>query len=246
MDCNSVTEEQISSFIEGRLTTENSLHNKVALVLVGGPGSGKSRIKDKTLGKLDMRKQEFVDIEPDIILTELFKNDNTCRTQVNTINDRIYETAIEQGKNIIFDGTGKDFDWYFKSVIQRLVNSGYAVNLAIVISTVENALKRIQTRTIKEGRTVDVEYATSVYTMLATTIPKYVDLRCNFVNTRIFVYNNAFNLQLIYQTHCDNGKKSVDCVGDICDINKKVGGKGKSRRNTKKKPTKRKTKRRRH
>lgn len=242
MNCNT-TEEEIQTFIAKRLTTTNeSVYKHVAIVLVGGPGSGKSLIKNNILEKLNMPIGDFVNIDPDEILTWLFLNDNRCRKKVNEINDFIYETAINEKKNIIFDGTGKDFNWYSEHLLKRLTDEGYSVNLAISIGNVDEALKRIRERAALTGRDVSDEYTVSVYDSLHKTIPQYVSLDCKYVNTRIFVFNNVDKLNLIFQTHCDGSTKSVECIGNICDIDKKLsGGKSKSHR---KKNNKSKTNRR--
>lgn len=233
MSCN-VNENEINDFIYKRLntSTNGSDNKRIALVLVGGPGGGKSSIKAKTLEKINMQQSDFVNVDPDEILTGLFANNETCREPVNKINNQIYDLAIQQNKNIIFDGTGRNFDWYSTNVLKKLKENGYAVNLAIVINNVDTVLERIKRRADATGRDVDLEYTKQVYSSLDDAIPKYVSLSCDYVNARIFVYDNKTELRLIYQTHCDGSKMIVECLGEICKTDDKViGGKRKSRRN---------------
>ena len=166
--------------------------------------------------------------------------------KVYEINNIIYERAILERKNIIFDGTGKNFEWYSENVLKRLTDQGYSVNLAISISNVDAVLKRIRDRATLTGRDVSEDYTRHVYDSLKTAIPQYVSLDCNYVNTRIFVFDNIDELKLIFQTHCDGSKKTIECIGDICKIDEQIsGGKHKSRRKKTKKSHK-KTNRRRH
>ena len=39
-------------------------------------------------------------------------------------------------KNIIFDGTGKDYDWYFNDVIHKLKREEYIVTIGIISNNV--------------------------------------------------------------------------------------------------------------
>ena len=112
------TTDEVDSFLDDRL--KNASADKIAIVLVGGPGSGKSGAKLDTVRLLEKEPHEFVNIDPDEILTKLFNNNTKCYEKVSVINNKSYEMAIEQNKNIIFDGTGRNFEWYSQNVIKKL------------------------------------------------------------------------------------------------------------------------------
>lgn len=232
-------DEKKTNFINRRL--DRALREKLAIVLVGGPGSGKSAGKESTVTNLDKNLQDFANIDPDEILTELFNNNNECRGEVNVINDRSYEMAIEQGKNIIFDGTGKDFEWYSTNVLKKLKEHEYTVNLVIVMNDVENVLERIIARANAEGREVPEEYTRHVYNILSEAIPKYLSLDCEYADS-IYLYDNSREtIHFLYKMTCEDGIKK---------LRMKAGGKipssknKKSRRRTNRKSKRKKYKRR--
>ena len=219
--------ETLEAFIAKHLQVVMNEHNvKNALILVGGPGSGKTTVIENTLEKLGVKKNEFEHIDQYIIKTTLFKNNNKCRKQANEINDVIYERAIAEKKNIIFDGIGKDFDWYSHAVLKRLTDIGYSVNLIIVTNKLDISIARTKAREKETGRHVDEKFVRDVHAILIDTIPHYISLGCNYVNTRMFVYDNSYDLRLVYQTHCDGSEKSIECIGAICDTAAKVIGAG--------------------
>tara|TARA_B100001094_G_C17998639_1_gene703981 strand:- start:204 stop:977 length:774 start_codon:yes stop_codon:yes gene_type:complete len=232
-------DEEETNFIDRRL--DGALEEKLAIVLVGGPGSGKSGGKLSTVESLHKTLQDFANIDPDEILTELFNNNNMCRGEVNVINDRSYEKAIEQGKNIIFDGTGKDFEWYSTNVLKKLKEHEYTVNLVIVMNDVENVLERITARAEREGREVPEEYTRSVYSILSEAIPKYLSLKCEYADS-IYLYDNSREtIHFLYKTTCEDGIKKlmIQAGGKIPSSKNK-----KSRRRTNRKSKRKKSKRR--
>ena len=224
-ECNiNVTVNEIQDFINKRLIV-TGVQDKTAIVMVGGPGSGKSSGKEETLLNLGKKNNEFVNIDPDEILTTLFNNNNDCRSQVNKINDDSFGLSIEQDKNIIFDGTGKDFNWYSKNVIELLTNKGYKVHLVIVNNDVNTVLSRIEERAQRTGRYVNKNYTETVYTELDKAIPRYLGLTCESVNGNIYLYDNSSQLKLVYSTYCKDNEKKLKCVLDVCNIQN--GGKNK-------------------
>jgi predicted ABC-type ATPase len=234
------SDSEIDTFIKNRL--EKSKNEKIAIVLVGGPGSGKSEGKKDVIRKIKKTIKDFVNIDPDEILTTLFENKNECRKEVNIINDQSYEMSISQGKNIIFDGTGKDFDWYSANVLKRLKDSGYKVSLVIVMNNVEIVLERIKKRAEETGRDVPVEYTQSVYDALSNAIPRYLSLDCTYADS-IYLYDNSKEtIHLVYSTNCVGGVREAANVKSEQSLSK---NKKSTRKLMKKKSTRRnKSKRR--
>lgn len=213
------TQQEIDVFIDERL--KDAKRDKVAIVLVGGPGSGKSTGKSKTLSFLNKEFSDFANIDPDEILTSLFNNNNECYDDVAKINTESFNLAIKKNKNLIFDGTGKSYKWYSKNVIKKLTKSGYTVHLVIVTNNVDTVLKRIKKRARETGRDVDEKYTKSVYEALNGAIPKYLDLDCSFAHAIYLFDNSSDDIKLIYKTLCDkNDEKMLVCTLGNCKMPK--------------------------
>lgn len=197
-------EEDVSLFLKERL--QDASADKIAIVLVGGPGSGKSGAKQAVIQLLEKEPRAFVNIDPDEILTKLFNNNRKCYDEVNVINNESFKEAIKQNKNIIFDGTGRNFDWYSKHVIKKLKDLEYNVNLVIVMNDVDTVLNRIAERARTTGRNVNRDYMKQVYTSLNEAIPKYLSLDCLY-SDNIFLYDNTDQLHLVYTSTCKGNVK---------------------------------------
>ena len=75
------SDTEIDTFINERLI--NAKTDKEAIVLVGGPGSGKSSRKPVVFSNLNKNIEYFANIETDEIISKLFNNDEKCRQKVN-------------------------------------------------------------------------------------------------------------------------------------------------------------------
>jgi len=221
------SEKEISEFLDKRLSSAGT--DKIAVVMVGGPGSGKSSGKSKTISYLKKEIKDFVNIDPDEIITSLFSLNRNCYVPAGIINNKSFEKAIHDNKNIVFDGTGKNFEWYSENVIKRLKDNKYNVNLVIVTNNFNSVIKRIEEREKKEGRTVNLQYASEVYETLKTAIPKYIDLKCDFID-KIWLYDNSDVLKLILYISCIDGQKKLLCeyISGTCEP-AQIGGKNKKR-----------------
>ena len=177
--------------------------------MVGGPGSGKSKVYPLALNELGQEPSTFVNIDPDIIAAKLYNDDPKCRPQANRVNDLKYKKVVENNKSLVFNGTGKDFDWYLTNVIQKLKTSGYNVYLCIVMANLLVATDRMKQREKEDGRNVPPDFAGYVYFQLGISIPKYLELDCTQIDG-ILVYDNSAEtttpIPLIYKRMCEEGK----------------------------------------
>ena len=163
------------------------------------------------LHNLHLNEETFVNIDPDIIITNIFNNNNECRKMADTINDDIFTMAKQDGYNLIFDGVGKNYDWYFQNVFQDLKTNGYKVYLCIVICDLEIALSRIKNRTLQTGRNVNESILLDIHEILKTNIPRYIDLNCSDID-EIYVFDNTNAFTLMYLSKCNKlGEKSKRC-----------------------------------
>ena len=121
------SQRDINNFIDSKFIDKD--RNRVSIVMIGGPGSGKSTGKERILNKLGLNFNTMVNIDPDEILYTLFNNNNDCRIKVDEINDILYELTVAREYNLIFDGTGKNFSWYTTNIINYLKDHNYKVYL---------------------------------------------------------------------------------------------------------------------
>ena len=201
--CNvELKEEEIEKYIKSALKKKKK--EKIAIIMVGGPGSGKTNARISVIEKLKMDTNDFVLIDQDIIVTKYFNNNNKCRNEVNAINDRLYKQAYEGGYNLVFDGTGRNFDYYNKYVINKLKNAGYTTHLCIVVlANLNEAFKRIYKRSGDTGRYMQREFVVDAYSKLQTAIPQYLNLQCPSVDY-IYLFDNTYLLRLQLVMECNN------------------------------------------
>jgi len=210
--CNYIKKSEIDNYISGKI--QSAKKQNIAIVLVGGPGSGKSTTKTKVLNILKKAETEFVNLNPDEILEKYFGNNRELYDKCAPIYKRLYEEAMTANANVIVDRTGSDFNSYFEDVIKKLKTGNYDIHLVIVNAEKAKILDRIKKRAQATGRAVNETYMNGVYDNMKTAIPKYVGLDCEYIKT-IFLFDNTNNLKLAYKTSCTGDKKELECV--LCD-----------------------------
>jgi predicted ABC-type ATPase len=227
--CNvELKERVIENYIKSALKRKKK--EKIAIIMVGGPGSGKTNARIEVIEKLKMNTEDFVIVDQDIIVTKYFNNDNKCRNEVNKINDHLYQKAYEGGYNLVFDGTGRNFKYYNDEVINKLKQLSYTTHLCIVVlAKLDEALKSIQTRAGEEGRDVSSKFATDAYSELRTSIPQYLNLPCPNVDY-IYLFDNTYFLRLQLVIECAGNQR----IMYIDYPETRIGGKAKSRSKSKK------------
>ena len=169
--------------------------NKKAIFVCGSGGSGKS-----TFAKTKLK--EFIHIDVDIIYEELLIS-NGLGLKIKDFNDeqiilgnKLFEEAkvlngiklkkaIEDGKNIVIDGIGRDSDIILTQ--RNMLNQfGYDTMLIMMYSDLDVCTKRIESREriYKENITNDSWYL--AYDNIGTYKREFGD---NF----LFIYNDTSN-----------------------------------------------------
>ena len=188
-----------------------------SIIMVGGPGSGKSVARVQCIKALKYNIKDFVVIDPDEIYT-LFKT-NECRNIINHINDIYFQHAYNNHYHLVFDGTGKNFNWTYKEVIQKLKKESYRIIVCISLLNVKEALQRIKKREKLTQRKVPENFTKDVYKQLTKVIPKYLKLKEKDVDI-ILVFDNTKKLTLILEVDWfenEKGKmeKHVTCPSSL-------------------------------
>ena len=159
---------------------------------------GKSTARDAYLRKIGRSEEEYITLDPDFILTSLQSYRTAqragaeppdCYPVAYAINDRNLEYALANNTSIIFDGTGRNFDWTARELIERmLVSNGYIVHLCIVTLDVDIALARATERARRTGRVVPESVIRKIHTEVNRNIPLYRSMKAP---ARIAVVDNS-------------------------------------------------------
>lgn len=148
-----------------------------AVVMMGGTASGKSTFAkafdDGTLVRVDAdavkkRLPEF----GQALAASAKDAAYMVHEESSYLAKRIRDLAMEQGKNILFDGTGANAKNY-SDMIERLQAKGYKVTLVMSDIPVEMAVQRAAGRAERSGRMVPEDVIRKIYDSLR---PNFVKL----------------------------------------------------------------------
>lgn len=170
-----------------------SCETRIAVVTVGTPGAGKSFVT-KGMALPHLRETArgptaYVDVDPDLFLTELCDNDNGMRALANFCNHESFVYAIGQRRPLVFHGTGKSLETTCSRVIARLREAGYRVVISVVLASRATCERRIAERRLQTGRDVPGFILDSAFGALRQALPVYLAKRGQLAEA-ILVYDN--------------------------------------------------------
>lgn len=156
----------------------------VALIMMGGSGSGKSTL-DKGISEGD-----FVHVDADAIKGDIPEYREAVAASARdaafmvheesgTLAKEIREHAIQNRKNVLLDGTGKNLKDY-KETVTRLRGLGYEVTVMMPDIDVETAVGRVRARAEKTGRLVPEAAVRDIYAKVPQNFEPIARLADNF------------------------------------------------------------------
>ena len=181
------SKQSILDYVPGRIGIHNEMEallmgttakpvakgqKPIAIVMAGGPGSGKGTVKQALINRGAFNPDEFLNIDPDIVkrnipeykmLQEIgdSRAAHNVHAEANEITEKVFNNVTAKGNqhNIILDKTISDLEDL--KYLQDLKDAGYEVAVIGVYVPVEESLIRTMERGlktnkagIKTGRTV--------------------------------------------------------------------------------------------
>jgi predicted ABC-type ATPase len=140
---------------------------KIAVMTMGGPGSGKGTFAQ------EVDHSHFVVVDPDEVKQSLPEyREGTDRRwtgvaamaheESSYVAKQIQKAAIDQGKHLLIDGTGKTLS-SFKQKIDQLKAAGYEVHVRMSHVDAATAQPRIDARALKTGRAIPPQVVQKAY-----------------------------------------------------------------------------------
>lgn len=147
-----------------------------AIILAGGPGSGKTFVGQQLISGTGMKV-----VNPDKFI-ELMALKAGAALKSNQDIDQFMPSAIDKLQKqrmnylngrlgLLIDGTGKNFD-RIKGIKQHLESLGYDVIMVFVNTDIDTALKRNQER----DRNVDPDFLKKAHSAVQLNLGKFQDL----------------------------------------------------------------------
>jgi len=202
----------------------------------GAFGSGKSHV----LNWLDHRGlfplHSFVVVDPDHLREKLPETQEYIRRDASTagfmtqkevgyISEVIILKALLEGKNVIVDGSLKDYEWYSQYMLQ-LRNTFPQLKLAIihVMTSLDTAVKRAARRGGETGRVVPVDAIEEQLLTIPQSLQRLkscVDYQCTFRNDDVpeLVYSShgataLSSFQEVWEMSCHDTDEDTDVCPD--------------------------------
>jgi predicted ABC-type ATPase len=150
----------VNKFLAGKKPADEG-QQKVAVVMMGGPASGKTSLVRGILGE---RFDDFVNVNPDDVKEDIPEYNDAvsqdardaaymAHEESSDIAGVVKQEAEEGGYNIIVDGTGKDASKHI-GTIKDLQSKGYRIMLLMPDVGMQEAVNRVEDRATKTGRYV--------------------------------------------------------------------------------------------
>lgn len=169
-----------------KITPVPKTEKPIAVLMIGGPASGKSSIKNAVLGNAE----NFVNADADEVKQFLPEYrlgvENRARDSAYMVHEessdigkRIRQESIDSSRNLIIDGTGSNFNSYEKQ-INVLMKAGYHVKMVYADCTPQIAHIRAVDRAEKTGRHVPPNFIDEAYNNIPKNFAKFTGMVHDF------------------------------------------------------------------
>lgn len=191
-------EDNVNAYINKKLYlppkrsyNKDYVNPKIALLMVGNSGSGKTGTKEKCCKNYPVK---FINIDPDEFLEHFYENDRQHYPKVFKHARALLAKTIEQGRSFVLDGTGVDL---FKN-IKRFYDEGYYVSLCINLLDKETCKSRAKSRQSVTGREPDV---------------KFIDIADQKIrrNIKLYIESEYVDDAFVFLNECD-GRRRLICT----------------------------------
>ena len=177
--------------------------SKIAIMMVGIPGSGKTGAKYKC--STNYPKTKFVNIDPDEFLEHFYENDRRHYHKAFKAAAKLLDRTIAEGRSLILDGTGVNL---FKN-IDRLHAEGYYISLCINLLDKETCKVRAQSRFEKTGRRPNFSYIDMVHAK-------------HKVNIQLYLESPKVMDAFVFSNDCEDGRRKLICTKRLGNCNIEV------------------------
>lgn len=200
-------ESVFSKFVSGKPKPERPTF----VLLYGPPGSGKSYTLNQTLLKEHLKRETFVEVNVDDIVSihpdyqQLLKRcnqNNQCRVDVyqkirkfaDVVSTSLFEFAVERKLNIQMETTGRSIEWICNNFMPKLTN--YYKILIYPLANEKTLIDRVDERSKVSDRQLSTDNFKEVY--IAPAQKNFKTLSSVFDKT--VIYNGNINPPCVSKT----------------------------------------------
>jgi predicted ABC-type ATPase len=155
------------------------------VLVCGSSGTGKTTIRDK------FKKKSYLVFDTDEV-------DADTQEERSRINFERTHSAINSGKNLLYDGTCRNYAKTIE-IVEHMKQKDYKVIIVITYTKLSTALDRIS----KRERTVPESVVKRIYEEIKRKAERYMDKP-----DEIYLYNNEESPTLIYSRK----NKKIKCI----------------------------------
>ena len=161
-------------------------------LLMGPSGSGKTSYYEKKLKQRNLPLMG-IDREIDMLLRSTIADDTNIQTPFSLLRDVAKEARdkhinelLEQRKNFVYDGTGKNTSFY-RELIEKFKESDFQIVLILLVAKKKDIFNRLEERSLKTNQKIPESVAMKSF----GSYQSFFDLRDLADESVIYFANNG-------------------------------------------------------